>query len=135
MEAVEDYFTEQLGWPAATEAEMVTALTFNQAGDAAGLVRAARTAGLPVVVSFTVETNGALPTGQSLSEAINQVDENTDGFPSYLTINCANPDHFAGVCGTLPGRGEFDVSGPTHLAEVTPSLTQRRNWIRETQRN
>ena len=71
MEAAEDYFTEQLGWLAATEADMVTALTFNQAGEAAGLVRAARTAGLPVVVSFTVETNGALPTGQSLSDAIN----------------------------------------------------------------
>src|SRR3984885_5191736 len=102
MEAVEDYFTEQLGWPAATEAEMVTALTFHQAGDAAGMVRAARTAGLPVVVSFTVETNGALPTGQSLSDAINQVDETTDSYPSYLMINCAHPDHFAGVLQDTP---------------------------------
>ena len=48
MEAAEDYFAEQLGWLAATEVDMVTALTFNQAGEAAGLVRAARTAGLPV---------------------------------------------------------------------------------------
>ena len=102
MEAAEDYFTEQLGWLAATEVDMVTALTFNQAGEAAGLVRAARTAGLPAVVSFTVETNGALPTGQSLSDAINQVDENTNGYPSYFMINCAHPDHFAGVLRDAP---------------------------------
>ena len=51
MDAAEDYFTEQLGWLAATEVDMVTALTFSQAGEAAGLARAARAAGLPAVVS------------------------------------------------------------------------------------
>src|ERR1019366_6447439 len=82
IDAAEDYFAEQLGWIAATEADMVTALTFNQAGEAAGLARAARTAGLPAVISFTVETNGALPKGQKLCDAINQVDDATDGYPS-----------------------------------------------------
>jgi homocysteine S-methyltransferase len=102
MEAAEEYFTEQLGWIAATEADMVTALTFNQAGEAAGLARAARAAGLPAVVSFTVETNGALPTGQMLSDAIKQVDDATEGYPSYFMINCAHPDHFAGVLQDAP---------------------------------
>lgn len=78
MGQAEDYFTEQLGWLAATEADMVTALTFTQAGEAAGLARAARAAGLTAVVSFTVETNGVLPTGQRLADAIKQADEATD---------------------------------------------------------
>ena len=150
MEAAEDYFTEQLGWLAATEADMVTALTFNQAGDAAGLVRAARTAGLPVVVSFTVETNGALPTGQSLSDAINQVDENTNGYPSYFMINCAHPDHFAGVLRDAPWarriRGvranasrrshaeldsatELDPGNPTELAGQYRELVSLMPWL------
>ena len=150
MEAAEDYFTEQLGWLAATEADMVTALTFNQAGEAAGLVRAARTAGLPVVVSFTVETNGALPTGQSLSEAIKQVDENTDGYPSYFMINCAHPDHFAGVLRDAPWarriRGlranasrrshaeldsapELDPGDPTELAGQYRELASLMPWL------
>jgi S-methylmethionine-dependent homocysteine/selenocysteine methylase len=78
IEAAEDYFSEQLGWLAATEADMVSALTFNQAGEAAGLARAARAIGMPAVISFTVEMNGALPTGQSLAEAIAQVDETVE---------------------------------------------------------
>jgi homocysteine S-methyltransferase len=150
MEAAEDYFTEPLGWLAATEADMVTALTFNQAGEAAGLVRAARIAGLPVVVSFTVETNGALPTGQSLSDAINEVDDNTDGYPSYFMINCAHPDHFAGVLRDAPWarriRGvranasrrshaeldaapELDPGDPTELAGQYRELASLMPWL------
>jgi homocysteine S-methyltransferase len=102
MEAAEEYFSEQLGWLAATDADMVSALTFNQAGEAAGLARAARAVGMPAVISFTVETNGALPTGQSLAEAIAQVDESTDRFPAYYMINCAHPDHFTGVLKDAP---------------------------------
>jgi S-methylmethionine-dependent homocysteine/selenocysteine methylase len=66
------------------------------------LVRAARSAGLPVVVSFTVETNGALPDGQSLAEAITRVDEATDGYTAYFMINCAHPEHFASVLRDTP---------------------------------
>ena len=94
IDAAEEYFSQQLGWLAATEVDMVTALTFNQAGEAAGLARAARTVGLPVVVSFTVETNGALPTGQSIADAITEVDAATESYPAYYMINCAHPTHF-----------------------------------------
>ena len=62
-----------------------------------GIVRAARAAGLPVVVSFTVETDGRLPSGQTLRAAIEQVDAETDGAPLYYMINCAHPTHFAGA--------------------------------------
>lgn len=90
----EDYHARQLEWLAATEVDMVTALTFTQSDEAIGLVHAAQKAGLPVVISFTVETNGCLPTGQPLGEAIIAVDDATDGAAAYFMVNCAHPDHF-----------------------------------------
>ena len=98
----EKYYAEQLGWLAGTEADLATALTFNQAGEAAGFARAARNAGLPAVVSFTVETDGRLPTGQSLAEAIGEVDAASDGYAAYFMINCAHPEHFSGTLEDAP---------------------------------
>ena len=93
----ERYHAVQLGWLAETDVDMVTALTFTQSAEAIGAVRAAVAVGLPIVVSFTVETDGALPTGQPLGEAIEAVDAATDGAPAYFMVNCAHPDHFASV--------------------------------------
>ena len=78
-------------------ADFATALTFAQAREATGFVRAARAAGLPSVVSFTVETDGRLPTGQPLGEAIAEVDRETGGTPLYFMVNCAHPEHFSGA--------------------------------------
>ena len=93
----EEYHTKQIGWLAETEVDMVTALTFTQSDEAIGVVRAAHSAGLPVVISFTVETDGSLPTGQPLNEAIGAVDDATDGATAYFMVNCAHPDHFFDV--------------------------------------
>jgi len=93
----EDYHAQQIGWLADTAVDMVTALTFTQSDEASGLVLAARRAGLPVVVSFTVETDGRLPTGQPLGEAIDAVDQATDAAAAYFMVNCAHPEHFAHV--------------------------------------
>ena len=95
----EDYHSQQIGWLSETEVDMVTALTFTQSDEAIGAVRAARKVGLPVVVSFTVETDGRLPTGQSLGEAIRAVDEATAGGAAYFMVNCAHPDHFVSELG------------------------------------
>jgi S-methylmethionine-dependent homocysteine/selenocysteine methylase len=78
-----------------SEADMVTAITMNYAAEALGLTRAAQAAGMPVVISFTVETDGRLPTGQTLREAIEEVDDATGYGPAYYMINCAHPTHFA----------------------------------------
>src|SRR5690606_16141029 len=75
----ERYYTQQIGWIAGSDIDMYTALTFTQASEATGLVRAARAQRLPVVVSFTVETDGRLPDGQPLREAVEQVDSDTGG--------------------------------------------------------
>ncbi len=93
-EQAEEYHAKQLGWLAATDVDMITALTFTQSDEAIGVVRAARNVGLPAVVSFTVETDGRLPTGQPLGEAIRAVDEATDAAVAYFMVNCAHPDHF-----------------------------------------
>jgi len=79
---------------AAAGVDMVTALTMTHTGEAIGIVQAAKDAGVPVAIGFTVETDGKLPSGQSLGDAIAEVDAVTTNEPIYYMINCAHPDHF-----------------------------------------
>jgi homocysteine S-methyltransferase len=65
--------------------------------EALGIARTARAAGMPVAIAFTVETDGRLPSGQALGEAIQQVDDETRAGPAYYMINCAHPTHFEAV--------------------------------------
>jgi S-methylmethionine-dependent homocysteine/selenocysteine methylase len=74
--------------------DMITVITATYPEEAIGIVRAAQAVGVPVVVSFTVETDGVLPNGQSLRDAIAQVDLATGNGPVYYMINCAHPSHF-----------------------------------------
>jgi S-methylmethionine-dependent homocysteine/selenocysteine methylase len=90
----EDYHRVQIETFADTAADLVTAITMNYAQEAVGVARAAEQANIPVVLSFTVETDGRLPTGQSLGDAIKQADDATSGYPAYFMINCAHPSHF-----------------------------------------
>ncbi len=92
-----DYHSLQARAFAAAGAQMMTAVTMTYAGEAIGVVQAATAEGLPVVASFTTETDGRLPSGQDLGEAITEVDEATDGAAAYFMVNCAHPTHFAGV--------------------------------------
>jgi len=90
----QDYHAEQIGVFAKSDADMVTAITMTNANEAIGLARAAHAAGMPVAISFTLETDGRLPTGQGLKEAIEEVDAATGNAPAYYMINCAHPTHF-----------------------------------------
>ena len=98
---VQQYHSEQIGVFAETAADMVTAITMNYVEEALGVALAARELRLPVAISFTVETDGRLPTGQPLKEAIEQVDSATASYPAYYMVNCAHPDHFEDVL--VPG--------------------------------
>ena len=150
MDSAEQYYAQQLGWLAATEIDMVSALTFNQAGEAAGLAQAAKMVGLPAVISFTVETNGALPNGQSLADAIAEVDAATGQYPAYYMVNCAQPDHFGDTLLDAPWarriRGiranasrrshaeldaapELDAGNPHELAQQYRTLSRRMPWL------
>lgn len=91
------YHAVQIGTLADAGVDMVSAITMTYADEAVGLTRAAVAAGLPVVISFTVETDGRLPSGQALRDAIEQVDRDTDAAPAYFMVNCAHPTHFADV--------------------------------------
>jgi S-methylmethionine-dependent homocysteine/selenocysteine methylase len=93
----ERYHTMQAVTFRDTEADMLTAITMTYAAEAIGVTRAAQAANMPVVISFTVETDGRLPTGQRLQEAVEQVDDATGRGPAYYMINCAHPTHFVGT--------------------------------------
>jgi S-methylmethionine-dependent homocysteine/selenocysteine methylase len=142
--AAQDYHSTQIETFRTTAADMVTAITMTYADEAVGLTRAAQAAGMPVAISFTLETDGRLPSGQALEEAIEQVDDATDGGPAYYMINCAHPTHFddviaAGGMWTNRIRGlranastkshaeldeatELDAGDPADLAERYASL-------------
>ncbi len=77
--------------------DMISAMTLTNADEASGIARAAKEIDLPVVLAFTLETDGQLPSGQPLHEAIAQVDAATGSAPLYYMINCAHPDHFRDV--------------------------------------
>ena len=94
-DAAQAYHATQIATFASTSADLVTAITMTYAEEAIGVTRAAVDAGVPVVISFTVETDGRLPSGQPLADAIEQVDRETAGAPAYYMINCAHPTHFA----------------------------------------
>lgn len=91
------YHEAQVATFADTAADLVSALTLTYTAEAVGVARAAQNAGIPSVISFTVETDGRLPSGQSLGEAIEEVDDQTQGAVAYFMINCAHPTHFAHV--------------------------------------
>jgi S-methylmethionine-dependent homocysteine/selenocysteine methylase len=90
-----EYHRPQLQALAEAGADMATGLTMTHIDEAVGLALAAKAAGIDVVVSFTVETDGALPSGQTVREAIEAVDAATGNYPDSYGINCAHPEHFA----------------------------------------
>lgn len=90
----ERYHSTQIKTFSDTEADMISAITMTYAEEAIGITRAAQSVGMSATISFTVETDGKLPTGQTLKEAIEMVDAETNNAPAYYMINCAHPTHF-----------------------------------------
>jgi len=98
----ERYHSAQIETFRNTNVDFVSALTMSYIDEAIGIVRAARSAGLPVVISFTVETDGRLALGVTLKEAVEGVAQATESTPVYYMINWAHPTHFAGEL--VPGE-------------------------------
>ncbi|MER7820881.1 homocysteine S-methyltransferase family protein [Streptomyces sp. NPDC096153] len=96
-EEARSYHQAQVETFADTEADLVTGMTMGYAEEAIGIATAAKRSSIPVAISFTTETNGLLPSGHSLRDAIESVDGATDGYPSYYMVNCAYPTHFSSV--------------------------------------
>jgi S-methylmethionine-dependent homocysteine/selenocysteine methylase len=91
----EAYHAAQVESLAAAGVDLVAAITMTYPDEAVGIARAAAEAGVPAVISFTVETDGRLPDGCALGDAIEQVDTRTRAAPAYYMVNCAHPSHFA----------------------------------------
>jgi S-methylmethionine-dependent homocysteine/selenocysteine methylase len=146
----EAYHRLQVGAFTDARADMVTAITMTNANEAIGITRAATKAGLPVVISFTVETDGRLPTGQSLADAVCEVDVVTSKAPAYYMINCAHPTHFQKTLGNEPwtrrigglranaskrshqelnDSPDLDVGNPVELGAEYRDLLQRHPQI------
>jgi S-methylmethionine-dependent homocysteine/selenocysteine methylase len=148
----ERYHAEQVETLADAGADLVTALTITYADEAIGIARAARARTVAAVISFTVETDGRLPSGQPLGEAVEQVDAETEGSAAHFMINCAHPTHFAHV---LDGAGawtdrvrgiranasrkshaeldeatELDEGNPAELAEEYSEIASRLRNLR-----
>ena len=92
-----EYHGTQLATFADTDADLVTAITMTNVAEAIGIVAAAASLEMPVVIGFTVETDGRLPSGDSLADAITAVDAATGGWAAYYMVNCAHPTHFVDV--------------------------------------
>jgi homocysteine S-methyltransferase len=90
----EAYHCPQIASFEAAGADIVTAYTMNNVDEAIGIARAAKAAGIPCAISFTVETDGRLVTGATLREAVETTDAETGSYPIYYMINCAHPAHF-----------------------------------------
>lgn len=146
-----DYHRPQIETFAATEADMVCVLTLNYTEEAIGIVQAARDCAMPVAVSFTVETDGRLPSGESLADAIARTDAATANHAAYYMLNCAHPDHFAHLLHADAGwqrrlRGlranasrlshaeldactELDAGDPDELGRQYRSLREHLPWM------
>ena len=93
----QDYHAAQVSVFESAGADMISAITMTHAGEAAGIARACAQRDMPLALAFTVETDGCLPSGQPLGDAIAEVDGDGSVAPSYYMINCAHPDHFHDV--------------------------------------
>ncbi|MEQ6900317.1 homocysteine S-methyltransferase family protein [Nocardioides sp. YIM 152588] len=109
-----DYHRAQVAAMAEAGADVVASYTFTGPEEGIGLTRAARQVGVPVLVGFTVETDGRLPDGTTLRSAIEQVDaaDAPDGF----IVNCAHPTHIAPG---LDGEGDWLA----RIVQVNPNAS------------
>ena len=97
VDEAKDYHAKQIEAFAEAGAEVVTALTLNYSNEAIGVALAAKSLQMPCVISFTVETDGKLPTGETIQEAIEKTEQATGHYPLHYMINCAHPNHFKNV--------------------------------------
>jgi len=146
-DVAEAYHNEQISVFAQAELDLVCAMTLTTTAEAIGVTRACARHRLPCVISFTLETDGRLPTGQSLGDAIVEADTATGHWPIHYMINCAHPDHFMSVLdgqdswtqrigglrvnascrshAELDAATELDRGNPTQLAAAHAKLLQQ----------
>jgi homocysteine S-methyltransferase len=98
------------------------------------------------VISFTVETDGKLASGETLQSAIERTDRETGHIPAYYMINCAHPIHFEnalsrgeewtrrihGLRANASAKSHAELDGSTELDPGDPiDLARRYRGLRE----
>lgn len=116
VQAARDYHARQIDIAARSGAELLTAYTIGSTEEAQGIILAAGAAGIPVVVSFVVETDGCLADGMPLREAIERADQATSGAARFFMVNCAHPEHIAPALaqGAIPRLHGFVANASRH---------------------
>jgi len=89
-----EYHLQQATSLSEAQVDFITGVTINYREEAIGIVEAGAELSLPVVISFTVEVDGKLPSGDSLQTTIESIDSQVSVPPAYYMINCAHPSHF-----------------------------------------
>jgi S-methylmethionine-dependent homocysteine/selenocysteine methylase len=84
------YHSEQIRAFALQDVDIITARAFNDSNEAIGVVKACSALGIPVVISFKINHDGNLASGESLGKAISRVDQETRLYPTYYTLYCDN---------------------------------------------
>ena len=102
-----EYHDRQIGVLREAGVDRITPATLSYPEEAIGVVQAAVAAGVPVVPSFTVETDGRLPDGTPLAEAVERVDAATGGAADFFMVNCAHPTHIAAGLDDAPALGRI----------------------------
>jgi homocysteine S-methyltransferase len=102
VDDAERYHSEQIQTLVEAKADCVSALTITNTNEAVGIARAAKASGIPVMISFTLETDGSLPSGEDLEAAIDLVDRRVPDAVDYFGINCAHPTHFQHLFAAKP---------------------------------
>ena len=122
----EAYHSAQIETFAQTDADMVAAFTLNYVEEAIGIAAAAKAADMPVALSFTLETDGRLPSGDSLERAIEATDAATGGYPAY---SIARTPRISSACCRRAATGARGYAGcaRTRRSTATPSSTKRPN--------
>lgn len=91
----EEYHSFQLEVLSRARVDYATAMTFNNVPEAVGVARAARRIGVPLHVSFTLNSDHRLKSGPTLKQAIESTDaEAGDARPDFYGINCSHPLEF-----------------------------------------
>ena len=124
-EEAQEYHTSQLTSFARARADQASAMTLTGSAEALGIALAARRLELPVVISFTVETDGRLPSGETLVEAVSAVEKGSENYPAYYMVNCAHPTHLAPAL-----SGEIGVL--SRMRVVKPNASRKSHTELET---
>ena len=90
----EDYHAVQLATLKAADVDLAWALTFNNTPEAIGVARAAARIGVPLAISFTLNSASRLSSGPSLAQAVETVEAETGGTPAFYSLNCSHPVEF-----------------------------------------